>query len=46
MKAISSADWMGELPDSKRISELSIPGTHDSGTYLKASQWYWELRFF
>ena len=27
---ISLPDWMGTLPDSLRISELSIPGTHDT----------------
>ena len=26
------ANWMGLLPDNRRPSELSIPGTHDSGT--------------
>jgi 1-phosphatidylinositol phosphodiesterase len=25
-----NSDWMGELPDFLRISELSIPGTHDT----------------
>lgn len=25
--------WMADLPDSARLSELSIPGTHDSGAY-------------
>jgi len=27
-----SYDWMSKIPDSKRLCELSIPGTHDSGT--------------
>ena len=27
----ASADWMASLPGEKRISELSIPGTHDAG---------------
>lgn len=26
-----TANWMSYLPDSKNLSELSIPGTHDSG---------------
>lgn len=26
------ADWMGELPDSAYLSELSVPGSHDTGT--------------
>jgi 1-phosphatidylinositol phosphodiesterase len=29
--AVSPADWMASLPGNKRISELSIPGTHDAG---------------
>ena len=24
-------DWMAALPDTRRLSELSLPGTHDSG---------------
>lgn len=28
--AYSDPDWMGALPDTLRISELSIPGTHDT----------------
>ena len=27
---IHRPDWMSELPDSLRLSELSIPGTHDA----------------
>jgi len=27
-------DWMTALPDELLLSELSIPGTHDSGAYL------------
>lgn len=27
-------NWMSGLPDSRRFSELSIPGTHDSGAYV------------
>ena len=30
-----SKQWMKSLPDSTRISMLSIPGTHDSCTYNK-----------
>lgn len=25
-------DWMSKIPDSMRLCEISIPGTHDSGT--------------
>jgi hypothetical protein len=28
--------WMGHLPGSKLLSQLTIPGTHDSGTYKGA----------
>ena len=35
-----SADWMAQLPDEKLLSELVIPGTHDSGTQ------YVQLAFF
>jgi 1-phosphatidylinositol phosphodiesterase len=27
----SHADWMSALPDELRLSDLSVPGTHDSG---------------
>ena len=27
-----STDWMAGLPDDLLISEIAIPGTHDSGT--------------
>ncbi len=27
-----SADWMADLPDSAKLNELAIPGTHDSAT--------------
>ncbi len=30
--AIHAGDWMKNLPDEILISQLSIPGTHDSGT--------------
>ena len=29
----SNPDWMASLPDQLRLSELSIPATHDSGSY-------------
>ena len=35
-----SADWMAELPDDRLLSEIHIPGTHDSGTQ------YVQLAFF
>lgn len=35
-----AADWMAQLPDEKLLSELVIPGTHDSGTQ------YVQLAFF
>ncbi|GAA2052133.1 hypothetical protein GCM10009839_69260 [Catenulispora yoronensis] len=28
---LTETDWMRMLPDSARLSELSLPGTHDSG---------------
>ncbi|MCR4918896.1 MAG: DUF4421 family protein [Prevotella sp.] len=28
----ANADWMSKLDDSRRVSSLSIPGTHDAGT--------------
>jgi len=34
------ANWMKNLPDSSKLNELSIPGTHNSGTQ------YVELPFF
>ena len=30
--AMHAGDWMKNLPDNIYISQLSIPGTHDSGT--------------
>ncbi len=27
----STADWMAQLPDSVSLSDLTVPGTHDSG---------------
>ena len=35
-----SADWMAQLPDDKLLSEIVIPGTHDSATE------YVDLAFF
>jgi len=32
----SPPNWMGNLPGSKLLSQLTIPGTHDSGTYKGA----------
>jgi hypothetical protein len=29
----SLSNWMGHLPGSKLLSQLTIPGTHDTGTY-------------
>ncbi|MEY9874493.1 1-phosphatidylinositol phosphodiesterase [Streptacidiphilus sp. MAP12-33] len=28
---LSATDWMARLPDSTLLSEMSVPGTHDSG---------------
>ena len=33
MLAVTLTDWMADLPDSIRLSEISIPGTHDTLTY-------------
>src|SRR5689334_21985710 len=27
------SDWMSKLPDNLKVADLSIPGTHDSGTF-------------
>ena len=35
-----SADWMAQLPDELSLSEIVIPGTHDSATQ------YVQLAFF
>ena len=32
----SPPNWLGHLPGSKLLSQLTIPGTHDSGTYTGA----------
>jgi 1-phosphatidylinositol phosphodiesterase len=31
--SLALRDWVAEMPDTAYLSELSIPGTHDSGTY-------------
>ena len=31
-KPVTSLNWMGALPDNLRITDISIPGTHDAGT--------------
>ena len=36
-----SSDWMSGLPDDVLLSDLSIPGTHDSGTC-----WTWDNTIF
>ena len=39
-----NADWMSKLPDSRMISDMSIPGTHDTMTYTTkqvGSGWVW-----
>ena len=28
-----ASDWMSKLPDNLKVADLSIPGTHDSGTF-------------
>lgn len=41
---IPLTDWMSKLPASTRLSSLSIPGTHDSGTYAFSGPegpWVW-----
>ena len=30
---VTNTDWMSALPDGRRLKDLSIPGTHDSGSY-------------
>ncbi|MEB8676911.1 phosphatidylinositol-specific phospholipase C domain-containing protein [Bacillus cereus] len=32
-KSIVLSDWMRKIPDSWTLAQLSIPGTHDSGTF-------------
>ncbi len=39
-KVAGSADWMAKLDDGLRLSEVNIPGTHNSGTQ------YVDLMFF
>ncbi|XP_030066330.1 uncharacterized protein LOC115474807 [Microcaecilia unicolor] len=42
--AVKNPDWMSSIPDGKYISELSIPGTHDSlslygGPFIQCQSW-------
>lgn len=38
-QTVSSLNWMGALPGSLRITDISIPGTHDAGTcWLESDQ--------
>ncbi|BAR87680.1 1-phosphatidylinositol phosphodiesterase (plasmid) [Bacillus thuringiensis serovar tolworthi] len=32
-KSIVLSDWMRKIPDSWTLAQISIPGTHDSGTF-------------
>lgn len=34
----TNPDWMGKLPDTVRLSNLSIPGTHDTGARVGGAQ--------
>jgi len=42
-----SAGWMGRLPDTTRLKDISIPGTHDSGSlfgsWLHAQTQTWSI---
>lgn len=47
---IDLKNWMSDLPDALKISEINIPGTHDSGTsstlcplYMYASCQDWQI---
>ncbi len=38
-ETVTSLNWMGALPGSLRITDISIPGTHDAGTcWLESDQ--------
>ena len=37
MPVITSEEWMSKISGDKKLYELSIPGTHDSGTYLSGA---------
>ncbi len=38
-----STSWMGQLPDTVRLNQITIPGTHDSAAY-QGSDWAgWEF---
>ncbi len=40
LSGVSAKDWMSYISDSTRLSEINIPGTHDSGTrYVDYSTW-------
>jgi hypothetical protein len=39
MAAYPTADWMKYISDEKLLSEFSIPGTHDTMTYLSSNIW-------
>lgn len=34
---ITGEEWMSKISDSKKLHELSIPGTHDSSTFLASA---------
>jgi 1-phosphatidylinositol phosphodiesterase len=43
----STNNWMSRLPDDRLLTQLAIPGTHDSSTFLNAlpyvnTQWVWD----
>lgn len=40
--ASNMSDWMKRVPDATSISDISIPGTHDSATYVIGMPW-WQL---
>lgn len=35
----SNPDWMSKLPDSKPLTDLSIPGSHDTMTFTASGGW-------
>ena len=37
--AYKNPDWMGEIPGDRRLSELSLPGTHESMSFLEDGSW-------
>ncbi len=34
------SDWMKYVPDATSLSDISIPGTHDSATYVIGAPWW------